>query len=184
MHCQLLCHVLRRSLVEVVADHASAPLRRTTTTPSTTALRNTNANSMPEQTYEKVVNADGDAYSDSSGSDLADDLRNSSSSTRRRLRTSADQRRHDNDTLTAEEEAERLLTNSRDDDGGLGAIFKGSSRGVDAEKRGPRRHGEDELRRMEQGGRRQGSTESSGNSSEVDLQKLVEIQTRRKVGLA
>lgn len=146
---------------------------------------------MPEQTYEKVAPADGDAYSDSSGSDRAGEQRNSTSSTQRRPRASADERRRDQETLNAEEEAERLLTgeDGAGDAGGLSAIFggHGSARRTrgrfgSLEKREARRGGDD-IRMIEQGGHRSASEQSSGNSSEVDLQRLVQIQVRRKVSI-
>lgn len=99
-------------------------------------------------------------------------------------RTSDDVRRHDHETLTAEEEAERLLIGGE----------KSSERQEDSRKQRrkdgrkqskKRRKGEDSelMYKMEEGGPRSSSEESSGRSSEVDMHRLGEIQSRQKVCL-
>lgn len=137
---------------------------------------------MPEQTYEKVSAADLETYSDSSGSEIVAP-RDSTSSARHRGRSSADRRRHDRETLNAEEEAERLLSQDNEDGAGLGAIFRGTTskknrKGLSSlskEKDGPRGDtDEEEVRSMEHGG------DDSSNSSEVDLQRLVQLQHGRQ----
>lgn len=143
---------------------------------------------MSGQQYEKVTPIDADTYSDASGSDISADQ----ASTRRRVRTSDDVRRHDRETLTAEEEAERLLSRDDQDASALSSIFKGdrTRRSGKAwyEGRTARRKQEEEkeeeqeeavLRDVEEGGRRH-SAESSGESSEADMQKLGEVQSRRR----
>lgn len=92
-------------------------------------------------------------------------------------RSSEEARRHDQETLHAEEEAERLL-------GGGGEKAAGQSAPRRQKRRrkggGNREKGESEqMYAMEEGGR--ASESSSGNSSEVDLQRLREVQGR-KVG--
>lgn len=138
---------------------------------------------MPSQEYEKVAPVEADTYSDASGSDISGDGdTNQARPIRRRPRTSEDVRRHDRETLTAEDEAEQLLTSRDQDARGLNAIF---SRGVTSGrswKDDDEKDEDDALYEMEQGGQRRLSGESSGESSELDMQKLGEVQSKRKVG--
>lgn len=100
-------------------------------------------------------------------------------------RTSEDVRRHDLETLTAEEEAERLLRpeskkklSQRGDDEKREA--RRQRRKERGSKRSKRKGEENELMfTMEEGGPR-ASDESSGHSSEVDFQRLGEVQARQK----
>lgn len=95
-------------------------------------------------------------------------------------RSSEDARRHDRETLHAEDEAERLLGGG----GGGGSSEKAAGqrqpRRQRRRRKGTGEKGESELMyAMEEGGRV--SESSSGNSSEVDLQRWREVQGR-KVG--
>lgn len=106
-------------------------------------------------------------------------------------RTSEDVRRHDRETLGAEEEAERLLGGQKGgaESSRLGKIFRREGRD---ERRKKRRASRREARRarkgekrelmyeMEEGGPRSSSAESSGHSSEVDMQRLGEVQGKLK----
>jgi hypothetical protein len=99
-------------------------------------------------------------------------------------RTSEDVRRHDHETLNAEEEAERLLGGEKEGESRLKALFKrdGESRSERKKsRRKRRREGRGEKRElmyeMEEGGPRS----SSAESSEVDMQRLGEMQAKRKV---
>lgn len=142
---------------------------------------------MSSGTYEKVRVAGGDDFSDSEGEDDG-----------AQARTSEDVRRRDRETLTAEEEAQRLLG------GGGGGGEKGSrigkfftrgegqtqetrrqSRRASRRERRRRKKGEESsvMYEMEEGGPRSSSAESSGHSSEVDMQRLGEVQARQKVWL-
>lgn len=99
-------------------------------------------------------------------------------------RTSGEVRQHDRETITAEE-AERLLTPSekqRDQ--------HHQERDGDSDKRRKRRKsgwlGERDgetavLYKVERGGGRSSSAESSANSSEVDIQHLAKTDAKRKV---
>lgn len=119
-------------------------------------------------------------------------------------RTSAEIRRHDYDTLTAEEEAEEVLLRGtrahvNEKAGGLaGRLFRRNEklpeRDHDASVRVSRKSRRQRRRsgrkpdseeaslmyEMEEARRRE-SAESSGNSSEVDLQKLGEVAASQKV---
>lgn len=118
---------------------------------------------MSGATYEKLDRPAADEHSDS-----PDDYAG---------RTSADVRQHDYETLTAEEEAGRLLGGSEKK-----AAKRREKRGSGKGRRRRLKGEESELMyEMEEGGPR-ASSDSSGNSSEVDLQKLGETQARQKVG--
>lgn len=87
-------------------------------------------------------------------------------------RSSEDARRHDQETLNAEDEAERLL----------GRAEKRTSPRRQKKNRRRRRDGEkveesELMYAMEEGGRT--SESSSGNSSEIDLQRLRQVQGRK-----
>lgn len=103
-------------------------------------------------------------------------------------RTSEDVRRHDRETIAAEEEAERLL--GRGDVQGSSKWFKRqedgdkepSRRQKRRQRRRRRKNGGEEselMYEMEEGGQRSSSTESSGHSSEIDMQRLREVQARQ-----
>ena len=134
---------------------------------------------MANAAYEKLDAPVDDEFSDE-GSEH-------DSPAQARARTSEDVRRRDQETLTREEEAERLL-------GGGGEKRHGKSpsrrekrqkkRASKREKRRSKRGEESEVMyEMEEGGPRSSSAESSGHSSEVDTQRLGEMQARQKVWL-
>ncbi|KAK5174340.1 uncharacterized protein LTR77_001420 [Saxophila tyrrhenica] len=96
-------------------------------------------------------------------------------------RTSEDVRQHDRETLNAEEEAERLLVGD-----GSGKSQWGRKKEQRKDRRRQKGRGGEEAEKrelmyeMEEGGPRNSSTESIGSSSEGDMQRLGEVQSRRK----
>ena len=139
---------------------------------------------MASGAYEKYDRPEDDDFS---GSD------NEHHDSAQAQRTSEDVRRHDHDTLTAEEEAERLLGGKQEQSlpGGssrIGKLFgrsEGDGKGPRRKrKRAGRKSRKEEKRElmyeMEEGGPRSSSAESSGHSSEVDMQRLGETQAKRK----
>lgn len=128
---------------------------------------------MARSAYEKL---DRPADDGSSGSE--DEINH--------LRTSEDVRMRDQETLTAEEEAERLLGS-----GNGAASSHQSRREVREQRRRERRrekkrsNGQEEKRElmyeMEEGGPRSSSADGSASSSEIDMHRLGEMQTRKKV---
>ncbi|KAK3713491.1 hypothetical protein LTR37_008449 [Vermiconidia calcicola] len=107
-------------------------------------------------------------------------------------RTSEEAHRHDEETLTAEEEAERLLIGSSEKGSRNGTLFKRNdpetrrARSQGQKQRSKRKKGEVKeeesqlMYEMEEGGPRSSSGESSGHSSEVDMQRLGELQAGQK----
>ncbi|KAK0946545.1 hypothetical protein LTR29_002013 [Friedmanniomyces endolithicus] len=93
------------------------------------------------------------------------------------LRTSGDVRQHDQETLATEEEAEKMLA------GGEKAASvgrNGRSRRQNRSRSGRRTEKRALMYRMEEGGPRSSSAESSGRSSEVDDLRLGEAHGGRK----
>ena len=128
---------------------------------------------MASSTYHQVDQPEDDGFSDSDNEYNA-------------VRASEDVRNRDQETLNAEEEAERLLAPEH------GPSKLGQLLGTDGEKsqrtkgRRQRRRGKaasekkELMYEMEEGGPRSSSAESSANSSEVDMHKLGETQSKRK----